>query len=222
MYRSTLDEVADVWAAIQQAGNRQFEAARSDGRREPSEAYAADGLLALARAVPGAGRRRAGTKVIARIDWDALVRGYPVDGEVSEIAGVGPVPVSLVRSMAASGDAFLAAVVTKGVDVATVAHLGRRPTAYQRTALEWAGLTCAREGCGSSDVQIDHSHDWAATKITALWWLDPLCTHDHKLKTHQGWALVPGTGKRPMVPPGHPLHPGSPTERPPPPPASQV
>jgi hypothetical protein len=27
------------------------------------------------------------------------------------------------------------------------------------------------------------------------------------LKTHHGWALVPGTGKRDMVPPDHPSHP---------------
>ncbi|MGQ0520445.1 MAG: hypothetical protein ACT4PX_04725, partial [Actinomycetota bacterium] len=67
-------------------------------------------------------------KVLVRIDWDALVRGWPIEGEVCEIAGLGPVAVSVVRAMIESGDAFLAAVVTKGVDVATVAHLGRRPS----------------------------------------------------------------------------------------------
>jgi hypothetical protein len=33
-------------------------------------------------------------------------------------------------------DAFLAAVVTDGVDVRSVVHLGRNDTAHQRTALE--------------------------------------------------------------------------------------
>ena len=214
LYRSTVDEVAEVWSVIQAHANRAFETARSAGRHEPSDAYAADGLLALART--GGGGKVTPPKVIARIDWDAFVRGFPIDGEVSEIAGIGPVPVSLIRAMAQSGDAFLAAVVTRGHDVATVADLGRRPTAFQRTGLEWAGLVCTREGCGSSDVEIDHRDDYAATKITALRLLDPLCRHDHKLKTYQGWALVPGVGKRPFVPPGHPQHPGPATERPPP------
>ena len=52
--------------------------------------------------------------------------------------------------MLASGDAFLAAVVTKGVDVASVVHLGRKPTVYQETALDWqrmAGGTLVVGGC---------------------------------------------------------------------------
>ena len=36
---------------------------------------------------------------------------------------------------------------------------------------------------------------------------DRLCEHDHDLKTFHGWALVAGTGKRPMVPPHDPRHP---------------
>ncbi|MBW8826688.1 MAG: hypothetical protein JF603_10130, partial [Acidobacteria bacterium] len=115
------------------------------------------------------------------------IRGYPIAGEVCEIAGIGPVPVEVVRRMAASGDLFLTAVVTKGVDV-----------------------VCRREGCGHRDhLQIDHRVDWAHTKITALRWLDWLCPNDHQLKTNHGWALIDGAGKRPMVPPGHPDHPGT-------------
>ncbi len=257
VYRSTVDELAEIWSVIQAHATAAFNQARTEGRRESHEAYAADGLLSMARTAAGAESRRPNTpppapaaahqsdlfddedadepaadaaatpaperapvpaKIIVRIDWDAFVRGYPIDGEVSEIAGLGPVPVSLVRSMAQSGDAFLAAVVTKGTDVATVVHLGRRPTAAQRTALEWFGLTCSREGCDRSDVEIDHRFDFSKFKITALWLLDPLCGHDHWLKTVRGWALVRGVGKREMVPPGHPDHPNSDPEaaRPPP------
>ena len=39
-----------------------------------------------------------------RIDWDALVRGWPIDGEVCEISGLGPVAVSAVRAMVAQSD----------------------------------------------------------------------------------------------------------------------
>lgn len=32
-------------------------------------------------------------KIVVRIDWDALVRGWPVDDEVCEIAGTGKRPM---------------------------------------------------------------------------------------------------------------------------------
>lgn len=147
-------------------------------------------------------------KIVVRLDWDALVRGFPIGGEVCEIAGIGPVPVSVVRAMLASGDAVLAAVVTKGVDIASVVHLGRRPTAYQATALDWLSPTCTAEGCNNSArLETDHRQDWAKTKFTLLRWLDRLCEHCHDKKTCHGWALVGGHGKRPIVPPEDPRHP---------------
>ncbi|MBW8825634.1 MAG: HNH endonuclease [Acidobacteria bacterium] len=210
-YRSTPDEVGEVWQVLSGYAERAFKDAHTDGRREASDAYAADGMLSMARAAAGSTTGQPVVrKGIVRIDWDAFIRGYPISGEVCEIAGVGPVPVELVRNMAASGDLFLTAVVTRGVDVVNVAHLGRRPNAHQQTALDWYDVVCTREGCGHRDnLQVDHRVDWADTKITALRWLDWLCAHDHQLKTHHGWALVTGTGKRPMVPRGHPDHPGT-------------
>jgi hypothetical protein len=244
-YRSTVDEVAELMAIIRGYGNREFDLARLEGRREPEEAYLADGLLAACRiaggvaageadtvtatgpagggagstdqppappasASPPAGRVRkpTPTKIVVRLDWDALVRGFPIEGEVCEIAGIGPVPLSVVRAMMASGDAFLAAVVTKGVDVASVIHLGRRPTVYQGTALDWLAPTCTTEGCNATArLETDHRVDWAKTKITLLRWLDRLCEHCHITKTRLGWALVDGHGTRPLVPPDDPRHP---------------
>ncbi len=78
-----------------------------------------------------------------RVDLSALLRGHPVSGELAELVGFGPVAVSVIRDMIDSGDPFLTAVATKGVDVVSVAHLGRRPTAHQQTALEWLYPTCA-------------------------------------------------------------------------------
>ena len=110
--------------------------------------------------------------------------------------------------MVASGDAFLAAVVTKGVDVASVVHLGRRPTVYQSTALDWLAPTCTTEGCnGAVRLETDHRVDWAKTRVTLLRWLERHCEHCHDNKTRHGWALVDGHGKRPMVPPDDPRHP---------------
>lgn len=208
-YRSTPEEVAEVWAVVESYADKVFERARAEGRRESFDAYAADGLLAMARAAAGApAGRRAPSKVIVRVDWDALVRGFPAAGEVCEMPGLGPVPVSVVRAMVESGDAFLAAVVTRGVDVATVAHLGRSPTAHQRTGLQWREPCCVVLGCNqTARLEIDHRADWADTRITLLELLNGLCHHHRALKTRENWRLVEGTGKRPMVAPGHPDHP---------------
>ncbi len=78
---------------------------------------------------------------LIRADLAALVRGAVHDGEVCEIAGFGPVPVSGVRD--ALGDAILKLVLTKGVDVANVVHLGRGPAAAQRIALLWSSPKCS-------------------------------------------------------------------------------
>jgi hypothetical protein len=217
-YRSTVDEVAEVCSVIEGFANRAFDQARVAGRHEPEAAYLADGLLAACRAAAGGDtpahddgrrvRKPTPTKVIVRVDWDALVRGWPVDTEVCEIAGLGPVAVSVVRAMIASGDAFLAGVVTKGVDVHNVFHLGRKPVAVQDTALQWRSPDCTTLGCNRTvRLETDHRNDWATTKVTLLRWLERHCSHCHDKKTRHGWALVDGTGKRPLVPPHDPRHP---------------
>lgn len=211
--RDTPEVGAEIMAVLDRLRDRIFRRANREGAAEPSEAYAADALLEMARRAAGASDGEGatpvrGTKVIVRVDWDALVRGWPIAGEVSDIPGIGPVPVSLVRSMIESGDVFLAAIATRGHDVHTVAHLGRAPTAFQRSGLDWTQPTCVAEACHSlARLQVDHRHDWADTRVTLLPWLDRLCTHHHDLKTRQGWQLVEGHGKRPMVPPDDPRHP---------------
>jgi hypothetical protein len=210
-YRSTPEEVAEIFSIAEGYARHAFEEARKRGDREPHEAYLADGLLAAVRAGsrPAAGSPRppSPTKVIVRIDWDALVRGWPIEGELCEIAGIGPVPVSVVRAMIDSGDIFLAGVVTRGHDVVNVFHLGRQPTRFQQTALDWLSPTCVTLGCGAMARETDHREDWVRTKVTFLSWLERHCSHCHDLKTRLAWSLVEGTGKRPMVPPNDPRHP---------------
>ena len=109
-----------------------------------------------------------------------------------------------------SDNPFLATLATKGQDIAGVAHLGRRPNALQQTALEWLYPECAVLGCPTQRrLQIDHRQDWAKTHVTVLGWLDGLCDHHHDLKTHHGWALIEGRGKRAFVPPDDPRHPNN-------------
>jgi HNH endonuclease len=88
-----------------------------------------------------------------------------------------------------------------------VVHLGRGPTAAQRIALLWSKPKCANIECSSMFVQVDHREPWATTKHTVLEELDPLCPHDHELKTNRGWSLVEGTGRRAFVGPDDPRHP---------------
>jgi hypothetical protein len=151
-------------------------------------------------------KRRPPTKIIVRVDLPALLRGHPVDGEVCELPGYGPVPVSVVHQWLP--EALLAVVVTKGVDIANVTHLGRKSTAHQQTALEWLQPRCAALGCPRrARLEIDHREDWSRTKHTRLDELDKLCNHHHDLKTTGNWQLIAGQGRRPMVPPDHDRHP---------------
>ncbi len=116
------------------------------------------------------------------------------------------------------GESVLKLVLTKGVDVANVTHLGRGPTAAQRIALLWQAPTCTDIECNGVRVEIDHRIPWAQSHHTRLDELDAACPHHHWLKTVKGWAFVAGNGKRPMVPPDDPRHPQhrTPDQRPPP------
>ncbi|MFP5325945.1 MAG: hypothetical protein ACLGHT_00510, partial [Acidimicrobiia bacterium] len=231
--RGTPDDVAQMWAVIEGYAKSVFDRARLEGRRESQGAYAFDALVEICRlaadqatggpAAPArpesaegeqapvsAGRIRkpVPSKVIVRVDWTSLMRGHAIAGETCEIAGVGEVPVSLVREWLASGDPFVAVILTEGVDVISVAHLGRKPTAVQRSALEWLSTGCDVAGCDNSvGIEVDHVDDWAKTRQTRLSRLRWLCSHHHDLKTHDGWVLVEGPGKQPMVPPDDPRHP---------------
>jgi Domain of unknown function (DUF222) len=142
---------------------------------------------------------------LLRVDVEALRRGNAQSGELCEIAGVGPVPVSVAREVL--GEAIVKLVLTNGVDVLNVTHLGRGPTAAQRAALLWINPTCSVQGCPRSRIEIDHQKPWAQTHHTRLDELDGLCQFHHDLKTRLGYALVPGRGKRAFVAPDDPKHP---------------
>lgn len=212
---------ARVMAALSPLRDRLFAAARASGRQEPSEAFAADALVEAVCGPPEEGRRRpvgaasaSSTKVIARVDLAALLRGRPLGEEVCELAGYGPVAVSAIRDLIDTGDPFLAAVVADGERVVGVSHLGRRPNAAQQTALQWLYPTCAVQGCSATtQLEADHRHDWARTHFTAFDLLDRLCHQHHQRKTLEGWSLVEGRGKRAFVPPGDPRHPATPKAR---------
>jgi hypothetical protein len=143
---------------------------------------------------------------ILRLDVIALQRGRAEGDEVVEIAGLGPVPVTRARELLS--DAVLKLVITKGVDVVNVTHLGRGPTVAQKVALLWSSPGCTVHGCSRTRrLETDHRRPYAERRVTELTDLDRLCQHHHDKKTYEGWALVEGTGKREMVAPDDPRHP---------------
>ncbi|HVF12963.1 MAG TPA: hypothetical protein VM942_00120, partial [Acidimicrobiales bacterium] len=167
----------------------------------------AEGAAAGRASRPPNGRRAGPPKIIVRVDLGALLRGRPVEGEVCEIAGFGPVAVSAVHDMIDSEDPFLTAVVTRGAKLLGVAHLGRRPNATQQTALQWLYPSCANGLPRPGPARLRHRVDWARSHLTVLDLLDRLCGHCHALETRQDWSLVEGRGKRALVAPDDSRHP---------------
>ena len=160
-----------------------------------------------------------------RVDLDVLLRGVALEGELCEVPGYGPIPVSLINDLQANGDLFVSAVLTKARQVVGVYRDRRRPDVYQQTALEFLYPTCAAAGCNRrAGLDFEHRHDWAKTHYTVYDLMDRLCWHHHQQKTHRGWMLVEGTGKRAFVAPGDPRHPGrhQPPSRPVPIPARSL
>ena len=255
--RHTPEVGAELRAILQPFLDLVFHRARTTGTRDSHDAYTADAVTDIFRTASGSSAeshaaasadhshsagtgdeptssrpasrsQRPDTKVVAFLDWEALVRGHTENGETCEIAGVGAVPVSTARALL--GDATLTLVIRKGHDIRNVTHLGRQVTTAQRSALEARGYRCARPTCGATRLlQIDHVTGWAITHTTRVDDLEFLCAHDHNLKTHCGywlsgppghrrWHHPDGTIEEPRPPP-HPL-PGAPPPQPPrPPPA---
>jgi len=205
--RSTPEAGAVILANLKPFCDRAFAAARAAERRESSEAYAADALVAMAEVAgrPDGDQNASGPRAMVhvRVDHAALMRGHVEGDEVCEVPGVGPIPVATARAWA--GDAVLKALVTKGVDVVAVAHAGRTVTAAQRAALEDRDPMCVVPGCTiNKGLEIDHVDGWAVTRITTLGRLARLCAWHHDLKTYWGYRLDGGAGRWRLVPPEHP------------------
>jgi hypothetical protein len=183
------DVIARMDNAVRHRCDRIFGDARRDGRRERTDAYAFDAATDLLTSHGGGTPVPVGAdaKVIVRVDLPALLRGRAAGDETCEIAGLGPIPVSVVRSW--MENAFLAAIVTKGTEITKVVHLGRKFTSEQRTALQWRDPICARKGCDNRlGLQYDHFEDWADTHTTRVDAGRRFCPPCHRLKT-LGWTV---------------------------------
>ncbi|MFN8050858.1 MAG: hypothetical protein U0Q22_05455 [Acidimicrobiales bacterium] len=210
---------ADIERALGRRISELFKERRND--RESRDNYAFDALHDLTageRAAEPGGTGSAGGRprrrgpitrlTLVRADLAALIRGRVGDGEVCEIDGVGPISVSEGRRLI--GEGALSLVITDGQAVVNVVNLSRKPTAAQTIAKLWTDPKCVVEGCNRTiRLELDHREDWHRTKHTMVEELERMCDHDHDLKTYENYQLVPGTGRRALVPPGHPLHPDS-------------
>ena len=212
------DRVAQILAHLEPWIQAEFAKARREGRYERRGAYAFDALgeaLAFAAECRAggtgsapAGQSRVGppATILVQADLTAIRRGHTIPGETCEIDGLGPVSIEALRAFLPQ--AAIDLILTDGIDVFNVTHFGRRANAKQQVVLDWFGGECSRRGCTATrHLQVDHRIDWATIKITELRNLDWLCVDCHRRKTHHGWALVHGKGKRRMVPPDDPAHP---------------
>ena len=213
----TKASMARLDVVLKQLIDERFHHARDVGEREPFEAYAYDALITLAdqRDAGPDKTERMRFLAVLRLELESLTRGHVEGDETCEIAGLGPISVETARELL--GESIMKLVITKGVDVVNVTHLGRGPNTAQKIALLWRQPVCAAEGCGRrARLEHDHTygHEYAKTHHTRLDETEPLCHRDHALKTVHGWALVEGEGTRPFVPPDDPRHPRH--NRPPP------
>jgi hypothetical protein len=135
---------------------------------------------------------------------------------------VGPIPVSHARDRL--GEDLVYLLVTNGVDVTTVCRVGRHIPESLRVAIVERDPCCVVPGCGvRQGLETDHWRvEYAKGGRTSLDNLCRLCTHHHRLKTHQGWRLTGGPGRWEFVAPTSPRVPKrpkkkQPRKRPPPP-----
>lgn len=181
------------------------EMARRSARADDTDAAGTDGGTGVKKRT----QARPEHLALLRLDIEALWRGHMEGDELCEVTGLGPIPVAVARRLL--GDAVLKLIITRGDAVAHVTSLTRGPTQAMRYALLWTSPTCTVEGC--TRTIIEHDHAWGAeykdTRHTRLDQLDRLCHTHHDLHTRHSWALIRGSGKRPMVAPDDPRHPGS-------------
>ena len=130
-----------------------------------------------------------------RVDHSAFVRGHTEPGEICEVAGIGPIPVTVAQRLA--DDAFLKALIVDGTDVLAVSHLGEGIPARLRSAVEDTYPECCLARCHTNwRLEIDHNIPREEGGPTELRNLQRLCRYHHHYKhTHQLRLVGEGTHK---------------------------
>ncbi len=194
--RMTVANGALVMAALKPLQEEIFKQARKSGAHERPEAYAADALMLLCERATNKQPSETGTKSTSpnavmhiRVDIDALKRGRTEQGEICEIAGVGPIPVATATEYL--GEAFLKLLVMDGTDIRAIAHMGRAIPAKLRSAVEERDRVCQVPTCDMTmGLEIDHIVPFAEGGPASLENLVRLCKRHHLQKTHDGYRLI--------------------------------
>jgi hypothetical protein len=206
--RLTPDEGARLLAEVDARRDRMVADARAGGWYEGVDAHRADALVDLARTADG-DDAPAGPEAMVHVwvDYEALLRGFTLEGECCEVPGLGPVPVAVARRLA--DDAILRILVTRGVEITAVAHGGRTVPAPVRAALECRDPKCIVPHCEvRRGLEIDHRVPWAVGGPTVLANLARLCRwHHHHQKSHLGYTYRGGPGTWEWIPPDTPTDP---------------
>ena len=204
----TADAGVELLTAVRSRAVHVFDDALRARIPESQAAYDADALVALAtgddrRATfsgpEGGGSRR--VRIVLHVSLEALRRGALEDGELCEVPGVGPVPLAMAQGL--MGEAILSCVITDGVAVSAVAHLGRAVPTHVLTALEARDRMCVVPECTVSlGLEVDHWQvPFAQDGPSELWNLARICRFHHRLKTYDGYSLAGGPGKWEWQPP---------------------
>jgi polyhydroxyalkanoate synthesis regulator phasin len=196
---TTPDEGARLLAGIEAERERLFKQAHLERRHESNDAYAMD---ALTNVVAGTAvqPKRAKAALTLRADAAAIERGHLERGERCEIEGVGPIPVTVARTILA--EAQIHGVVFNGTDVHDVSTVTRVIPASVRRALEARDPCCVVPTCDQTKgLEIDHIYGYAITRHPPLDELDRKCRTHHRLKTLFGWRLTGPPGNRQWLPP---------------------
>jgi hypothetical protein len=184
-----------VAQALEDWTTKIFRAEHAAGHREPRVAYAADALVALVKHGPC-------QPIEVRLDASeaALERGYVEPGERCELAGIGPIPVTIARSLLS--DARITVMTRDGTELAPPT---RTIPAKLRRKLERLYPTCANATCGNDQrLEIDHIRPFADGGPTDEHNCWRLCPHCHDLKTYYGWTVVGEPGTRQLIAPDDP------------------
>jgi hypothetical protein len=169
--------------------DRVHRAARREGSTESRDAHAADALLRMTAA--GAKGKANRADVVFVCSLAAYRRGHTHGDELCHVIGSGPVPVGVVRD-AVADDAFVKAVMMRGVEIQTVAHFGRKMSATLRKALElgsapaFEGAKCVEEGCDRRhDLEWDHVDPVGNDGVTSYENIKARCRPHHWAKTER-------------------------------------
>lgn len=188
--KGTAADGARFRASLAAETEQVFKEARQRDERESHKAYRFDALMRLVTGSAASSDKASRGEVVVRVDATRLAG----DDGICDMSGY-EVPVEDAIGAMLAG-AFIKIVLTDGVDVTRVSHLGRHIPAELKTAImERDGYRCVH--CGSTHrLQIHHYQvDVGNQGPTAYWNLATLCKYSHDLVTYGGYILAGGPGE---------------------------